>query len=46
MIPDLDLISYVLGFASGLFAGFVLDKAVLPVALRVANALSRRRTRD
>lgn len=46
MSIDLDTASYAVGFGSGLLAGFVLDKWVLPVALRVANALSRRRTRD
>ncbi len=46
MPVPLDLGSYVFGFASGLFAGFVLDKAIIPVALRFANWAARRWPRN
>jgi hypothetical protein len=39
----MDELSYTLGFGSGVVAGFVLDHWMIPVFIRAANILTRRR---
>jgi len=39
----MDFLSYAFGFGSGILFGFILDHWLIPLFIRVANALTRRR---